>query len=323
MELMKNAEGFPLDDVFTVDDVRDAMMRKYEGELEDKAERCYFTELEPHWGWNRGEINIFYGGGNMGKSSFSNELCLLKSIKDGNKWGYFSPENHPAVDFFNDFAKKYLGTQKYWLEEREKYVEALDFVNDHVYFVYGEDKSHDDDFIFEKFKETVVKYGIDGIIIDPFNQVEHKNSRQRDDQKISAFCNRLKKFLLKHDLFCIIVVHTSTIDKKDSGELKMPHMYDNLEGGKMWSKKADNIICYHRPLMAIDFKDTSAIVNVQKIKKKWKTGEPGEIDVRYSLDTNRFYDVNNKTAFSEDDVYNPYGGLEIPSHGDDDNDMPF
>jgi twinkle protein len=310
MSLMSQAKGFPIEGIYKVDDIREKLMEKWGGTIPQEAESCHFRALEPHWGWNKGEINVVFGGGNMGKSSFVNELCQLKSIHDKDVWGYYSPENHPAEDFFNDFAKRQIGRQKFWEEEQSVYIDALNFVNDHFLFLFSDKEAHTPDFILEKFKEAIVKYGITGIIIDPFNQVENPNTSVRDDKYIGAFLRKLKKFVVVHDLFCIVVVHTSTIKEKPNGELEMPHMYNSIEGGGIWNKSCDNVMCYHRPMMKLDPRDNTAMVEVQKIKKKFKTGLPGTIEVTYNLDTNRFYDDMNQSAFGDTFSYNPYGGFD-------------
>ena len=61
------------------------------------------------WSWKAGEFNLWTGYNNEGKSQFLIFLCVLKAINEGWKFAFFSPENYPPDEFFDDIIHTILG----------------------------------------------------------------------------------------------------------------------------------------------------------------------------------------------------------------------
>ena len=61
------------------------------------------------WSWRQGEFNIWTGYNNEGKSQFLIFLCVLKAINEGWKFAFFSPENYPPDEFFDDIIHTITG----------------------------------------------------------------------------------------------------------------------------------------------------------------------------------------------------------------------
>jgi len=140
------------------------------------APTTHFTEMDKYFRWKKGEITLLTGYGNHGKSFFTLQMMLIKSIYDGWKWAIFSPENYPANDFYDDIIEMYVGK---WLNEmtEEEYVSACLFIDQHFFYVYPENE-HDVVSINERFRHLVMKKGIDGVMIDPFNQINSTLSQR-------------------------------------------------------------------------------------------------------------------------------------------------
>ena len=89
--------------IFDVSDIYDSMLDGYKNGQE-RGSTTHIEAIDRAWTWRNGEVNIWTGYQNEGKSMFLNQLALLKAIHDGWKFGVFSPENMPMNDFFNDTA---------------------------------------------------------------------------------------------------------------------------------------------------------------------------------------------------------------------------
>jgi hypothetical protein len=73
----------------------------------------------------------------------------------------------PADDFYDDMVEMYVGK---WIKNmsREEYIEAIDFINNHIYFIYPSDE-HSIENIHEKFKYLIMKKGLNDDSINLIN----------------------------------------------------------------------------------------------------------------------------------------------------------
>src|SRR5690606_27478551 len=95
------------------------------------------------------------------------------------KWGIFSAENQPEELHFAKLAEKLIGKTFYTTNEDYKMdVDQLNnaklFINDHFYFVNISEENLTLDALLAKCRELVLRKGINGFLIDPWNYVEHK-----------------------------------------------------------------------------------------------------------------------------------------------------
>ena len=100
---LKNALTPKVEGVFEVDDVIESMLDGFENGQE-RGTTTYIPQVDNAWTWRSGEVNIWTGYQNEGKSLFLNQLSTIKAYHDGWKFGVFSPENMPMKDFFNDLV---------------------------------------------------------------------------------------------------------------------------------------------------------------------------------------------------------------------------
>jgi hypothetical protein len=290
---VKSLEVRPKDVIF-LNDVRESMVARRETGAAI-GETTYFPELDKHWKWRRGEINLLHGIGNYGKTTLLMFLCLVKSFFEGTKWAIFSPENMPPDDFYDELVQMIVGkpTQKLFstcMTDKE-YSNGMDFVQAHFFSVYPKSNSHTPEYLNESFGECIVKLGVAGCVKDPFNQMTNDWAKHggRDDQYIEQFLSKEKAFATVGNIYDFVVAHPKgSVKKTEAGDFERPDVYD-IAGGGMWNNKMDNILCVHRPFRKSI--PTSPIVEFesQKIKKQKLTGEPGLIQLTYNVLESRYY----------------------------------
>lgn len=283
-----SAQSVPIDGVFTVEDIFESMLDNFRKGVQ-LAPTTNFKELDNFFRWKKGEINLWSGYANHGKTMFVLQLMLTKSIWDGWKWAVFSPENYPANDFYDDLIEMYNGK---WLNQmtEDEYVLGAAFVNDHIFYVYPENE-HDLVSIHEKFRYLVLKKGVDGVLIDPWNQLDHlQKPYQREDQYLSQALKDVKRFALLNCVSYNIIAHPKTPTYQEGKELPVVDMYD-LYGGSMWGNKADQLVIYERPNWHINKSDPNIRIHVQKVKRKRTGGQHGEIDLRMDWSRKRYVEI--------------------------------
>jgi twinkle protein len=285
--VINNAESIPVDGIYYVDDIFSSMLQNFEKGVQ-LAPETHFGEMDQYFRWKKGEINLFVGWANHGKTTLVLQMMLTKSFFDGWKWGIFSPENYPATDFYDDLIEMYAGK---WLDQmnKQEYTDAAYFIDKHIFYVYPDD-GHDIHSINEKFRYLVMKKGIDGVLVDPFNQLDHiQKPYQREDQYLSETLKDVKRFALLNCVSYNIVAHPVKQQKDSDKSLPPVDMYD-ISGGSMWANKSDNIISYYRPNHHIDKTSPEVKIFIQKLKRRRTGGKPGDFEMRMNWAVKRFVD---------------------------------
>lgn len=321
---VNNAQPIPVDGVYYVDDIFHVMLANFKNGIQ-KAPKTHFGEMDDFFRWKKGEINLVVGWANHGKTTFWLQLMLTKSYMDGWKWAVFSPENFPATDFYDDLIEMYAGK---WLDQMtvDEYSAAAHFIDQHIFYVYPDD-SHDIHSINEKFRYLVLKKGVDGVLIDPFNQLDHvQKPYQRDDQYLSEMLKDIKRFALLNAVSYNIITHPVKQQRDQDKSYPPVDMYD-IAGGAMWANKSDNIISYYRPNHHVDKTSPEVQIYVQKIKRRRTGGEPGDFPIRLEWKTKRFVEpINGRPYLNPQGVEPSNGGqrtLWTPFADDNIEDPPF
>ncbi len=303
---LKIASTPKVEGIFNVDDVSASMLDGFHNGQE-RGTTTHIDSVDNAWTWRNGEVNIWTGYQNEGKSLFLNQLATLKAVFDGWKFAVFSPENMPINDFFNDIIEMYIGRSSDPFHRNlqmtiEEYKEAMDFVKKHFFIIYPK-KDFQLNTIFEKAKFLVKTKGIRSLIIDPYNTIQHRmRSGEREDLYISRFMSELKRFALDQNISVNLVAHQVTPIKDNDGRYIKPDV-NRIKGGGTFADKADNVMFVWRPERALDYSSTLVTFGSQKIKKQKLVGTPQEItDISFNVKEQRYY-FNGKTPFVKVDEH--------------------
>lgn len=289
-----------IEGIFSVNDVRESMLAGFHNGQE-RGSTTYIDSIDEAWKWRNGEVNIWTGYQNEGKTLFLNQLATLKAFHEGWKFALFSPENMPINDYFNEIIEMYIGktSDPFYANSQmslDEYNEALDFVNKHFFLIYPK-KDFNLDSILDRAKYLVKTLGIRSLIIDPYNTIQHKmKNGEREDLYISRFMSELKRFAVDYNISVHLVAHQNTPSKDESGRYIKPDV-NKIKGGSTFADKSDNVMMVWRPDRALDFKSTEVIFASQKIKKQKLVGIPQEIsDINFNRSEQRYY-FNYTTPF--------------------------
>lgn len=285
--VINNAESIPVDGVYYLDDIFESMLNNFRKGVQ-LAPTTRFTEMDNYFRWKKGDITLCTGYGNHGKSFFMLQMMLTKSIYDDWTWAIFSPENYPANDFYDDIIEMYVGK---WLNDmsEEEYIDACLFVDLHFFYVYP-DNEHDVNSIHEKFRHLILKKGVDGVMIDPFNQLDsNQKAFQREDQYLSEILKDIKRFALLNNVVYVIVAHPKNPSHQPNQPLPIVDMYD-IAGGAMWGNKADQILSYYRPNFHVNKNSPEVTIYIQKLKRKRTGGQLGSFDLVLIWSKKRYAD---------------------------------
>jgi len=293
IELIQNAYQVPVDGIYYVDDIFESMFESFKAGVQ-LAPTTRMGTLDDYFRWKKGDQNCWTGYANYGKTTYVLQAMLTKSIFDDWKWAVYSPENYPANDFYDDLIEMYCGKDRKFMTQ-EEYVDGATFINDHFFYVYP-DHDHDLNAIHEKFRYLILKKGCDGVLVDPWNQLDHNMSGyQREDVYLSKAFKDTKRFALMNHICYNIIAHPKSPQYKQDGSLPPADMYD-LSGGSMWANKMDNILSYHRPDHHVEKSSTRCELHIQKIKRRRTGGKPGIVEYNLVWSQRRFEDMLTNTV---------------------------
>lgn len=281
----------PKDVIYGID-VKDKAMDLYDNGYE-KLEPIGIPEIDERFKFKRGEITLISGHGNMGKTQFLVYMLVCRAILFGDKFAIFSPENQPAEEFYDDFVEILLGDNckpnNPNRPSRGTYENAYDFVSKHFFNVYPIETEPTPEYINERFLEMIIKEKVNGVVIDPFNQLynDWDGANGRDDRYISLFLTKYKKFAQQNNLFAFIVAHPKAMQKYGAKDYPCPDYYD-LAGGAMWNNKLDNLLVYHRPYKGSDPSNPECELHGKKIKKQKIVAKTGTSLFEFDWKKRRF-----------------------------------
>jgi len=303
-ECFKNAIDVKVDGVFNLEDVRDSMLYTFHNGKR-RGETTYFNDFDTIWTHRTGEVTIWTGYMNEGKSKFLKQLLLINAKFDGVKTAVFSPEEFPADEFYDDIIHSYIGksTDSFYknVMNKSEYEKGMEFVKKHFFYVYPE-KDHTWESVKNKMLYLIRRQGVKRIVLDPYNQFDHNQGNKQIDQYVSWFMSQLKRFALETDTSVHLVAHQVTPSFVNGQDFPEPSSY-KIKGGGTFADKADNVAYVWRPFRKTDRLNKTVKVCFEKVKNQRLVGIGGEIDFEFDTSTNRYMLYN----------YNPLEKTETQS----------
>ena len=177
---------------------------------------------------------------------------------------------------------------------RTEYDTARSFIDKHFFVIDPED-DYTIETIIEKAKYLVFRKGINGLIIDPYNQIDHQiPPGQREDLYISRFMAKLKRESIKMGIETHLVAHQLTPNFAGKDDYPQPDPY-KIKGGGTFADKADNVIVVWRQFRKSDRNNPIVKIIVAKVKKQRLVGIPGDFDLYYSRKQNQYFETPEMT----------------------------
>lgn len=291
--LIENAQPVPIEGVFTAND--------FEKEIEDiytnglpKGETIGIDEFDSHISFMPGQMTIITGIPNHGKSEFLDFVHARLAVFKGWRYGIFSPENFPIQLHLSKLIEKIIGKPfgiygKHLysrMNDSEKNA-AREFINKHFFFIRPDDENFSLDNIIAKTNQLILRHGINSLIIDPWNTLEHQVPKgMNPTEYISNQLSKLTSLKQRKNIHLFIVAHPTKIKKDKNGKYEIPNLYD-ISGSANFFNKTDNGMCVYR-----DFDEGKTLVFIQKIKFK-HLGKVGRVDFKYDILSGRYNHVDS------------------------------
>lgn len=91
----------------------------------------------------------------------------------------------------------------------EEVQQGLEWINDKFPLIKRQDDELPTvDWILEKAKAAVLRFGIRGLIIDPYNELDHgRKERTTETEFVSEMLSKIKSFARNYDVHVWLVAH--------------------------------------------------------------------------------------------------------------------
>lgn len=284
-----NLIEFPMAGVITADMIWDEVEWLLENGLERGDITNIIADFDKLVSFVPGQLMALTGIPNHGKSPFSLLVMCALSLHHGWKWAVCSPEHKPLYIFLIKICELLIGKRarpKFGFSQREKDL-AKAFISEYFYFIEPEDDDYTLDNILLKSKGLVKRKGIRGLLIDPWNKLEHNMDKGGNETMyISKELDKIIRFDQRNSVFTIVIAHPTKIRKNlKSGLFEVPNLYD-IAGSANWFNKVDIGVCFYR-----NYETKRSEVHVQKIKHE-HLGEQGMCELKYNINNSRFCNLH-------------------------------
>lgn len=129
----------------------------------------------------------------------------------------------------------------------------------------------------------MLRYGINGLYINPWNWIEHNRDKSvSETEYVSSSYSKLIRFARTYGVHIFLVAHTTKMEKdKVTNKYKVPTLY-NISGSAHFYNKTHNGLCIYR-----DYETGIVDVYVQKVKQSW-FGEIGFVSYTFNQLTRQY-----------------------------------
>jgi twinkle protein len=275
------SEPWPVAGLYDAEHFREQVWELYAKGL-GKGASTGFDDVDELYTIAEGQVTIVTGIPSSGKSEFID--MLMVNLADKLDWSFCvcSFENEPRLHLAKLIAKK---SGEPFFESRfsrrlnnQTLKETFAWVDEHFVFSYQDDGSQTDiDSILERIRVAVMRYGIRGAVIDPYNYIARPSDRGRETEWISDMLTKLKVFASAHGIHIWLVAHPAKLQRNAEGKYAPPTGYD-ISGSAHFFNKADCGVTVHREQDS----PLDVQIHIWKCRFSW-IGKQGMTKVVYDL----------------------------------------
>lgn len=285
---VEGAEPWPVRGLYDAEHFRESVWELFDKGV-GRGESTGYPSVDELYTIVPGQVTIVTGLPNSGKSSFVDALMVNLAQTNSWKFGICSFENEPRIHIAKLMSIRsgmpfFEGPMRRMNNEEAK--AAFDWVNDHFSFVHQDDGGLASlDSILDRLRVAVMRYGIRGVVVDPYSFIDRDSRDMSETEWISQMLTKVKAFAMAHGIHFWFVAHPTKLQRGADGKIPPPRGFD-ISGSSHWFAKADCGITIHRDG---DQPGVSQFI-CWKARFSW-VGKQGQTSLLYDIPTMRYFDA--------------------------------
>lgn len=295
--LVSGAAPYPINGLLTFGSFEEEILGYYGCRLTDsRGASTGWADVDRVYRVVPGELTVVTGVPNSGKSEFIDALMVNLSNAHGWRFALCSMENK-VRDHARKLLEKRCGSPFFDGAEyglgRPRIApgalrEGIRWLDEHFSLIRCDDEELPSvDWILNLARAAVMRRGIKGLVIDPYNELDHRRpAGMTETEYVSQMLSRVKRFAQMHEVHVWFVAHPRQMHQW-RGEA--PQLYD-IAGSAHFINKCDNGLVVHRNRDAEQGPPDHVTIHVRKVRNK-AAGTIGEALLRYDRTTGRYEDV--------------------------------
>ncbi len=280
-DVVSKSQPLPLKGVYSaksyIQDVHDIFAKGV-----GSGESTGITSVDDLFTIAEGQLSIVTGVPSSGKSEFVDQIMVNLAQNCSWKFAVASFENPPHFHIAK-LSEKIVGKAFFEGESErmtnKELTDCSNFIDKHFVFLDSRDGAVSTiDSIIDRAKQAVMRLGIRGLVIDPYNYIE-KNTQSDESQSISSMLTKVTAFAKAHGVHVWFIAHPAKMYPREDGSMPIPTGM-SISGSAAWFAKADLGVTVHR------IGDDTEI-HCWKSRFKW-IGKQGAVPLAYDKSTGRY-----------------------------------
>lgn len=289
-EITTKLEPWPVEGLLRASDARAALLNLHQHGM-PPGQSTGWRHLDPYWTVQEGMLHIVTGKPGGGKSAFIDNLMVNLSDRAEWTWGVASFESPIQLQLARLIAVRHgMPFRDIDPASVEKHMAWAD---EHFHFLTSDGLVTIDN-LLERADVAVTRYGIRGLVIDPFNYIRTPG-REMDTEGVNEMLSKLKTFCVSREVAGMLVAHPAKPGTDNDDWI--PTGY-SVAGSAHFYNRADFGITIARAKGPAELEgDTQAVI----WKCKWShLGKEGRVMLDFDPATERFTQRRTATAYDRD-----------------------
>jgi twinkle protein len=283
VQMIDSKREWPIDGIIQMDEMYSTICNWYENGY-PKGARARIDGLDELITFVGGQVTTITGIPGHGKDEYTNWIMTNLARYEQWSWGVCGFEEE-AEQTATKIVEKYIGKSFDFRKDPShritvsEFEQGIFFVDKYFHFYKTEAIDTDIDALLEIADRLVVKYGIKGLILNPWNWIDNMSDEEGTDYVSWAY-SRIIRFARKRGVHVFIIAHTTKMPKdKITKKYEVPTLY-SISGSAHFYNKTHNGITVYRDDETVD-------IYVQKVKQHW-LGQKGFSTYKFNTFTRQY-----------------------------------